>query len=304
MPPDGSIQAAVLPPFEDWAEGFQVLVAHGAIAARPGRLDTLEEAIEAFDGRVLTVHGFDNGVAHVLGSAVMVGEGIAIGASHVFQEYAQRFGPAMLAERCYLAGFRKGQLQLWKVQQVLAESSTDVAILTLALCGAQTSPIHVSTWDISMRFPSVGDGLLVVGYSADNEGAFLPAGDNVITIHGTMRSSAGQVTAIYPEGRDRLLLPFPCFEFVADVRGGMSGGPVFNDRGHLVGVVSTSLLDEQGNDHRCWAASLAPVMADTFQPRWPHWLFPEPIRVIDQARVHDRDRFSIDRVGNWHLKLD
>lgn len=155
-----------------------------------------------------------------------------------------------------------------------------------------------------MRFPTVGDRILVVGYSADNEGSFLPDSDNVITIHGKMSSSTGRVTAIYPEGRDRSILPFPCFEFVADIRGGMSGGPVFNDRGHLVGVVSTSLRDEQGNDHRCWAASLAPIMADTIQPRWPYWLFPEPIRIIDQARVHDREWFSIDDVGNWRLRLD
>jgi hypothetical protein len=50
----------------------------------------------------------------------------------------------------------------------------------------------------------------------------------------------GEVTQVFFPRRDRAVLAFPSFEFRGDVAGGMSGGPIFNDRKQVCGVISGS----------------------------------------------------------------
>jgi hypothetical protein len=69
------------------------------------------------------------------------------------------------------------------------------------------------------------------------------------------------VTQVFEERRDSGLLDFPCFEIDGRIAGGMSGGPVFNERGSLCGINCSSL---QGADadlsYTSWIASLWPAL--------------------------------------------
>jgi len=56
--------------------------------------------------------------------------------------------------------------------------------------------------------------------------------------------SGGKVTAVYPNRRDKVLLPGPCFETNLVIWDGSSGGPVFNEKGGVIGVNSTSFEGE------------------------------------------------------------
>jgi hypothetical protein len=49
----------------------------------------------------------------------------------------------------------------------------------------------------------------------------------------------GTVTNVFFPHRDRGFLPFPCFEVSCDFLPGMSGGPIFNDRDQVCGIVSS-----------------------------------------------------------------
>lgn len=53
------------------------------------------------------------------------------------------------------------------------------------------------------------------------------------------RCQLGRVIDRYPNGRDRNL-PGPCLAIECAVPGGTSGGPVFDSRGFLTGILSTS----------------------------------------------------------------
>jgi hypothetical protein len=59
-----------------------------------------------------------------------------------------------------------------------------------------------------------------------------------------------------------------------EARGGMSGGPVFNEAGHVVGVVSSSVGWEGGNGPTyvslVWPAALSEVRAPWPQNYWPN----------------------------------
>jgi hypothetical protein len=54
------------------------------------------------------------------------------------------------------------------------------------------------------------------------------------------RVNRGQVLEIFPEGRDRVIMPFPCFRSDIPIYGANSGGPVFDSIGRVCGVNCTS----------------------------------------------------------------
>jgi V8-like Glu-specific endopeptidase len=60
---------------------------------------------------------------------------------------------------------------------------------------------------------------------------------NEIVFHGNYY--AGEVKEYLPEGRDKTMLPNSCYQTTMNIRGGASGGPVFNTHGVVIGINST-----------------------------------------------------------------
>lgn len=52
---------------------------------------------------------------------------------------------------------------------------------------------------------------------------------------------AGEIDEFLPNGRDRVMLPGPCFRTSMVIHGGASGGPVFDDHGNVFAINSTGL---------------------------------------------------------------
>jgi hypothetical protein len=72
--------------------------------------------------------------------------------------------------------------------------------------------------------------------------------------------SVGLVTDVFPEGRDRVKLPFPCFEMNIETRGGMSGGPVVNGDGNISGIVTSGFSFQEPRPHASYASMLGPAL--------------------------------------------
>jgi Trypsin-like peptidase domain len=115
------------------------------------------------------------------------------------------------------------------------------------------------TWTFSMTIiePKVGDlvgtysflsfdqkfdGEKHEGISTDSfEGTFaIPGLELIYQLRFAARINKGQVLEVFPEGRDRVILPFPCFRSDIPIYGANSGGPVFNRAGQVCGVNCTS----------------------------------------------------------------
>jgi hypothetical protein len=54
----------------------------------------------------------------------------------------------------------------------------------------------------------------------------------------------GKVENIFPNGRDRVMLPSACYQIKMGIIGGASGGPVFNEQGLVVAINSTSYEED------------------------------------------------------------
>jgi hypothetical protein len=71
-------------------------------------------------------------------------------------------------------------------------------------------------------------------------GAFQADSDFETTLQLSTRWTAGHVTGHFSAGRDRVMLPSPCIQSDIPIYGGMSGGPVFDQRGRVCAVNCTS----------------------------------------------------------------
>lgn len=101
-----------------------------------------------------------------------------------------------------------------------------------------TVPIRVSG-----RCPRKGDTVVAVGFP-EIEDKILDANVGQHLLSEAMYAGYGTVTAAHPTGRDRSN-PKSVIVVEADWPGGMSGGPVFNESGEVVGLVSLSIAPEK-----------------------------------------------------------
>jgi hypothetical protein len=165
----------------------------------------------------------------------------------------------------------------------------------LELASAIQSGDTLHSAKITTRLPREGDELMICGFKA-SEKAFAVAEK---VFKGKFIVSKGLVTARYTVRRDSVLLPSPCLEVSCSTWGGMSGGPVFDSLGNLVGILSTSVGDLEGG-HPSFVSLLFPALAARFEGGWPPGVIPQPARLIDLPQrvcyVDNRDaiRYSVD----------
>jgi hypothetical protein len=145
-------------------------------------------------------------------------------------------------------------------------SGIDIALMHLNL------PVHTDTGEfipcpaqqLRLDFPKEGDRLIALGYEM-GEWTFDDRG--VHTLSQTFTASTGFVAAVHPTGRDKVVMPTPCFQTSAPFRSGMSGGPVIAEDGRVLGVVSTGFEVAEGEEPISYASPLALSMGISLQAR-------------------------------------
>lgn len=134
------------------------------------------------------------------------------------------------------------RLSLWPIETFRGPSPTDVVIGSPQFAAGLVTPVH----PLSFNMPPVGEKLWSVGYSefefpnggiprsAILDGSFdwqNNYGHRLFVVEGRVeRIFAQKFAAGYIEG--------PCFAFDAEIRHGMSGGPLFSPSGVVRGVNS------------------------------------------------------------------
>lgn len=78
---------------------------------------------------------------------------------------------------------------------------------------------------------------------------------------------AGKIEEYYPNGRDKVLLPYPCYRTSIVLHGGSSGGPVFGQNSNVIGVNSTGV---EGEDNISYVSRIQ----DVFDLQIPNVVLP------------------------------
>jgi len=143
---------------------------------------------------------------------------------------------------------------------------------------------------LSGKRPQIGDRVMAIGYAGVMD-VKNQTSEKTISFTEGLHGAVGEVTNIFPAGRDSTK-PWPTFEVSCKWPGGMSGGPVFNEEGHIIGMVSYSLYDsltkEMGVGYTFWFQPL---------PVFRRWL---PYVDTDNAGLI-RGWGVIRTQGTWHL---
>lgn len=103
--------------------------------------------------------------------------------------------------------------------------------------GMLTNPI------LSLSTASVEVGTRIVTYAYPKHANVIDEESQQINLCPTFYD--GFVEEFYPNGRDRVLLPGPCYQTSIVIHGGASGGPVFGPDGYVHGVNSTGFEEDE-----------------------------------------------------------
>lgn len=208
----------------------------------------------------------------IIGSACMVGPGIAITASHVVRE-AVRDGFAITA-----ISIHQDHLEIWRALRI-PHGDDDLAILCLELASDIPDNRSFRQSILSTRLPRKGETVMICGFRAwDMQYNF----DSQLQLDftGHVYISVGDVTDVYPEKRDAVMLPWPCFEIDTPTIGAMSGGPVFDENGNVIGILSTSFSSGPPS----YASCIYPVISREINPFWPTGIYSGRTSLFDLAQ--------------------
>src|SRR5260370_18856351 len=108
----------------------------------------------------------------------------------------------------------------WAIPKFHLSDVTDIVLLHLQPTSTdqeESSPINLL---MQGGLPDVGSVIRAFGYPRTST----ELGDHHLAFTTDPTTSSGIVTAVYPKGRDRVMLPFPCYEVNARFDAAMSGG--------------------------------------------------------------------------------
>lgn len=138
----------------------------------------------------------------------------------------------------------------------------DLALLKIDIANLKNQRL-VSPLPLSASEPRVGDELIGVGFPI--LGSRFDGQSAIMRFSERMFGATGIVTALHPKGTTTSR-PWPTIEIQGNWESGMSGGPVINLNGQVVGVISSSLAPTEEYPGVGFAVNLARVPFSPFAP--------------------------------------
>lgn len=96
------------------------------------------------------------------------------------------------------------------------------------------------------NLPVVGDRVMAVGYPGVMNVQHVPE-SNMVNFTEGLYGAVGTTTEVLPQGRGSNR-PWPTFVVSSKWPSGISGGPIFNEDGYVIGLVSSSLHDPDSDE--------------------------------------------------------
>lgn len=254
-----------------------------------------------FNGMLLSMHFQVEGKYSVDGSAVLVAPGVALCATHVIQPYRDAISSGVAT--CLCTGLASHGMQVWRLTSFTRVESTDITILGLQYASPLPPDLTFHQATVSTRLPAIGERLSLCGFLPK---AFEWTANQGLACYGNVLLCRGEVTQQFPDGRDRHMLPWACLEVACPAWGGMSGGPVFDDGGHLIGLVCSSIASIAGEPDAgpAYVSLLWSAIGFPFCGGWPTGLLPTPASLLSMENlcsVKGRDalKVNVDQDGTF-----
>lgn len=251
------------------------------------------------------------------GSAVLISDRLAITAWHVLDDYEQEFGLRRELERRIDCGIEAASgfagHERWKCNGYSwgRERTTDPTGTTANNANdPESRPISdIAILEVSaesplsgLRFPrlrlvppEVGEVVVAMGFPS---ASIVRRDDGLLKWDDEASVSKGKVVELNHQKRDSTRAWFPSFAVDFFAPGGMSGGPVLDAGGRVIGIVSSSLEFSDGGSYTT-CASVWPVLAYPLKgplgfPDAPERFFHDEI-VAGLVKADGLVRFAVTR---------
>lgn len=226
---------------------------------------------------IISVHGQ---VTRVSGTACIIAPWLAITARHVIEGEFRAFGGRLPSMTGTYEALHRTLTLLWPVEgrrgislhvhRSWCSNQCDLAALWLAPDQQEDLDIRWACPVISLTPPRIGSSVAAFGFPKSETVA---TGASEFQTSMNPMTSAGSVVEVHNARRDRSFLSFPCFRTNLRFDGGMSGGPVFDDKGKLCGLVCASMPnpDDPAAEHVSYASSLWPLLSICIDMPWDRY---------------------------------
>jgi hypothetical protein len=228
----------------------------------------------------------------------MIAPGLILTAGHNFEPvFDDR--PHMRDTKPLIATMREGcPTELWSLNGAWRQGPThgpkvgyrgEVAYMSVE--PYRHRPARVSTLPLTARIPKVGEQLTAVGlrFTEGDPSRF----EGVL-------ASKGRLLSIKKNWLSHSRV-FPILEIECEAPHGMSGGPILDEHGYIVGVISRGL----GEDHRTWAAMIIHGLGSKarFRIPWPPGEYAGTVQVteIPNSHLHIQDRERISSADETNI---
>lgn len=253
-----------------------------------------------FKGALLGLWSTKQDGGYVQGTAFLIAPGLALTAAHVIDEYIEQYGLADGGSSLMAVGTDNGQIVAWVVNELVKAENSDVAILSMTLYAPAAEHLLISHFQVGTRLPVAGEFVRMLGtHSPTPEGRITVPDerDRVGRVELATVLSSGPVLEALPHGRG-VMLPNPGFVADLTVVGGMSGGPVFDQTGRVIGLLTSGQFnpDDPAGKYALVSLLWASLWAD-FTCSWPPKLYPAPCKLVDVIEPYEALRVQPDGEG-------
>lgn len=254
-----------------------------------------------FDGALMALIVRTSAGLTAMGTLVGIAPGLAVTATHTLRSELDSLEAGTSTAFC--VGPTERGLDLWRVSKISFTESDDILFVSLEIASTIQKGWNMRTMPVTTRAPMPGENLHVVGFRIPTVSK---RDDRSIRAEGELLAASGPVTALYYPIRDRFLMPFPTIEIRCGALGGMSGGAVLDEQGHMVGVVSGSLETDDG-EGPTFAAWIVGGLNREVQITWPPGLYPCPVHLLDidnrLLRLEGRDYIRVTSPNSYEYEV-
>jgi hypothetical protein len=264
-----------------------------------------EEELWRLQGLIVAIGFIDGERQCIIGSGIMIAPGLCLTATHVIEETAKKHA-LLFTFPC------DSNMRIWTPEDFSAQQKISIELIPFQKPEPKYSDVGILSYSPFSKFtdkndylfapieasiPKVGERLWATGYRETSN-------DGVPTI--SFFITSGLVTEQYLGGRG-IHINGPCIEVAMQALGGMSGGPVFNAEGRVVGVISSCLEGQVDSKGPTYVSLVWTSLLSTVYSPWPENHWPENVAGVQTAsngqgaRLLGKARF--DKDGAFRVKF-